>query len=268
MAVQPPTAPGRWGDLGTRVIYGLAIAVVGLVDIVLGGVWFEILVVFAIAVMIWELWMMIAPDAPVPGMLFAVLGAAILASVAGSDDLRYLALFAVIPVIGLLQAPRAKIGFCLYALALQLGGWALLTFRADFGLTFLLWIVAIVVVTDIAGYFAGRMLGGPKFWPRISPKKTWSGTVAGWIAAMIVSAGFVIWGTFAWVDVALAVLVSFAGQMGDIAESAIKRKVGVKDASTLIPGHGGLMDRFDALLGAVLFVALLAATVGIAGLHL
>jgi len=78
----------------------------------------------------------------------------------------------------------------------------------------------------------------------------------------------VIWGTFAWVDVALAVLVSFAGQMGDIAESAIKRKVGVKDASTLIPGHGGLMDRFDALLGAVLFVALLAATVGIAGLHL
>jgi len=264
----PTTEPGRWGDLRTRVASGASLALVGLGAIVLGGVWFQILVLFAIGVMIWELWMMIAPNAPVPGMLFAVLGGAVLSAVSGSTDLWFMALFAVIPVIGLVMAPRAKLGFFFYALALQLGGWALLTFRADFGLTFLLWIVAIVVVTDIAGYFAGRMVGGPKFWPRISPKKTWSGTVAGWVGAMVVSIAFVIWAAFGWVDVALAVLVSFAGQMGDIAESAIKRKVGVKDASTLIPGHGGLMDRFDALLGAVLFVALLAATVGIAGLHL
>ena len=262
------TEPGRWGDLSTRVASGVALAIIGLVAIVLGGVWFQILVLFAIAVMIWELWMMAAPEQPVPGMLFAVLGGAILSAVSGADDLRFLALFCVIPVVGALRAPRVRVGFFLYALALQLGGWALLTFRTEFGLTFLMWIVAIVVVTDIAGYFAGRMLGGPKFWPRISPKKTWSGTVAGWVGAMAVSACFVIWGTFGWVDVALAVLVSFAGQMGDIAKSAVKRKVGVKDSSTLIPGHGGFIDRFDALLGAVLFVALLTATVGIAGLHL
>ena len=122
------------------------------------------------------------------------------------------------------------------------------------------WLIAVVVTTDIAGYFAGRIIGGPKFWPRVSPKKTWSGTVAGWIAAAAVGALFagalgngIIW---------LSVLVSFAGQMGDAAESALKRSKGVKDASALIPGHGGVFDRFDAMMGAALFITL----AGFAGL--
>ena len=107
------------------------------------------------------------------------------------------------------------------------------------------------------GYFAGRSLGGPKFWPAISPKKTWSGTVAGWVGAALVGLGFVVFTGAGWGLIVLSPLVSFAGQMGDIAESWIKRRTGVKDSSRLIPGHGGVLDRFDALIGAVVLVMLL-----------
>ncbi|MFT7370353.1 MAG: phosphatidate cytidylyltransferase [Octadecabacter sp.] len=120
-----------------------------------------------------------------------------------------------------------------------------------------MWLVSIVVLTDIVGYFVGRSFGGPKFWPALSPKKTWSGTIGGWIGAAIVGIVFVIFFNAGWMVILLSILVSFAGQMGDIAESALKRRQGVKDSSTLIPGHGGLLDRFDALLGASLFMLLL-----------
>jgi len=135
--------------------------------------------------------------------------------------------------------------------------WFLAT-RAD-GIIGLLWVVLIVVASDILGYFAGRIVGGPKFWPRVSPKKTWSGTIAGWIGAGVVGAVFAGYGFEGPLGggasvIVLSVLAAFAGQMGDIAESAIKRFAGIKDSSNLIPGHGGLLDRFDALTGAALFL--------------
>jgi phosphatidate cytidylyltransferase len=101
------------------------------------------------------------------------------------------------------------------------------------------------------------MLGGPKFWPAISPKKTWSGTVAGWLGAVAVGYGFWAAGFGAWHLLWASPFVAFAGQMGDIAESAIKRRTGVKDSSNLIPGHGGLLDRFDALAFAAITTAAL-----------
>jgi phosphatidate cytidylyltransferase len=109
----------------------------------------------------------------------------------------------------------------------------------------------------VAGYFAGRSLGGPKFWPAVSPKKTWSGTVAGWIGAAMVGLGFVLAGHGGWALVLLSPVVAFAGQMGDVVESWLKRRAGVKDSSHLIPGHGGLLDRFDALIGATVVVMLI-----------
>ena len=115
-----------------------------------------------------------------------------------------------------------------------------------------LWLVAVVVASDTMGYFAGRLIGGPKFWPRISPKKTWSGTVAGWVGAGLVGAGFAAAGTVPWAYALLSPLIALAGQVGDIVESWIKRRAGAKDSSRLIPGHGGVLDRFDALVGAVL----------------
>ncbi|MDB2552728.1 phosphatidate cytidylyltransferase, partial [Paracoccus sp. (in: a-proteobacteria)] len=135
--------------------------------------------------------------------------------------------------------------------------YGLVSFREEFGLGFVMWLMGIVIVSDTAGYFFGRILGGPKFWPSLSPKKTWSGTIAGWIGAVVL--GALIWlsgrgdATLLWVSP----LVCFAGQMGDIAESWLKRRAGVKDSSNLIPGHGGFMDRFDAVTGAVLAAMLI-----------
>jgi phosphatidate cytidylyltransferase len=108
------------------------------------------------------------------------------------------------------------------------------------------------------GYFIGRRFGGPKFWPRVSPNKTWSGTVAGWVGAALVGLAFVAAGRAGWGLVALSPLIALAGQLGDIAESWIKRRAGFKDSSSLIPGHGGVLDRFDALIGAALAVLILS----------
>ena len=124
------------------------------------------------------------------------------------------------------------------------------------------WLVLVVVATDVAGYFAGRLIGGPKFWPRVSPKKTWSGTVAGWIAAGLLGAVFAHYTIANFNLVPLSVAAAMASQLGDIAESAIKRRAGVKDSSNLIPGHGGLFDRFDGMLGAALFILIIGQLVG------
>ena len=151
---------------------------------------------------------------------------------------------------------RAVAGACL-ALIL-LAGLGLMSLRAEFGALWVLWLVALVVGSDVAGYFAGRSFGGPKLWPRVSPKKTWSGTVAGWGVAVAIALAFMPpLGAGAGLIVA-SILITMAGQVGDIAESAIKRHADVKDSSNLIPGHGGVMDRFDALVAAALAVLVLA----------
>jgi phosphatidate cytidylyltransferase len=143
-----------------------------------------------------------------------------------------------------------------YSLAMLLSGHAFIALDHR-GAVIVVWLVCIVVASDVFGYFAGRLLGGPKVWPAISPKKTWSGTIAGWVGAALVGWGFVVFEGGGWGLVVISPLVAVAGQLGDIVESLIKRRAGVKDASRLIPGHGGVIDRFDALIGAILAVWLL-----------
>jgi phosphatidate cytidylyltransferase len=126
------------------------------------------------------------------------------------------------------------------------------------GLLWTLWLIAVVAATDIGGYFAGKFIGGPKILPRISPKKTWSGTVGGWVLAILVSALYVYLGYGSVMLLPATLFVAIASQIGDMIESSMKRRAGVKDASNLIPGHGGLLDRFDGLLGATLVVGILS----------
>ena len=239
--------------------------VVGAVGVILGGVWFQMMVVFVSAVMIWELWMMISPNEPTKGMLLAALAASVMSGQLADGSYWGFLLFLIVPLIGITQLKTEAKTFFIFALGIQVAGWGLVHFRVDYGFTWLLWLMSVVIVTDIFGYFAGKAFGGPKFWPRISPKKTWSGTVAGWIGAGIV--GFIftlLTNAGIWV-ILISMILSFAGQMGDIAESALKRRMGVKDSSTLIPGHGGLFDRFDALLGASLFLIFVADIVDVPG---
>jgi phosphatidate cytidylyltransferase len=126
--------------------------------------------------------------------------------------------------------------------------------RSDpaFGLLAIVLLFAIVWSTDIFGYFAGRAIGGPKLMPAVSPKKTWSGAIAGTLGAMIVAVLVAkLFGSFSTVAIAaVALLLSVCAQAGDLFESWIKRKFGVKDSSQLIPGHGGVMDRLDGFWAA------------------
>jgi phosphatidate cytidylyltransferase len=164
----------------------------------------------------------------------------------------------LVPSLALALTPRRDRRIAAaYAAAIMVAGFGLVYLRESIGTAGILWLVTVVVASDVAGYFAGRSLGGPKFWPAVSPKKTWSGTVAGWIGAAMVGLGFVLAGHGGWALVLLSPVVAFAGQMGDVVESWLKRRAGVKDSSHLIPGHGGLLDRFDALIGATVVVMLI-----------
>lgn len=251
------SADARWPDLAPRVLSGLVLVLIGGVEIWLGGLPFAALVCALAGAMVWEAARMFAaPDALRSGVLAAVaVGLAL-----WLPGIMVLPLLLAATFVTAGSAPRERGPLAALVLWVLLGCYAMGLLRAEAGLIWVLWLVAIVVVSDVAGYFAGRSLGGPKFWPRVSPKKTWSGTIAGWIGAGLMGALFAGPTGAGLALVPVSILVGFAGQMGDIAESAVKRLRGVKDSSALIPGHGGVLDRFDAMLGAALVVLLLRAS--------
>jgi phosphatidate cytidylyltransferase len=142
---------------------------------------------------------------------------------------------------------------------------ALLWLRADpaTGRANLLFLLLLIWASDVGGYLVGRLVGGPRLAPLISPGKTWSGTVGGIAGALAVgwAAAWTTGGDCPWVA-AVATMLCVIGQLGDLAESWAKRRFGVKDSGTLIPGHGGLLDRLDALIAVAPFAALLALCLG------
>jgi phosphatidate cytidylyltransferase len=143
---------------------------------------------------------------------------------------------------------------------------ATLVLRADVSLGFaaIVFVFAVVWGSDIVAYFVGRAVGGPKLMPRVSPKKTWSGAVGGTLASIILGvlvAKFAGLGNLGAVAL-MALVLSVASQAGDLLESALKRHFDVKDSSGLLPGHGGLMDRLDGYLTAVVAAALIGLARG------
>ncbi|MCJ8520537.1 phosphatidate cytidylyltransferase [Pseudorhizobium tarimense] len=132
------------------------------------------------------------------------------------------------------------------------------------GLAAILFLFAVVWATDILAYFIGRALRGPKLAPRISPGKTWSGAIGGTVSAVIAGAALTLafFGRVSLWIVVLAFILSVASQIGDLFESFIKRRFGVKDSSHMIPGHGGVMDRVDGLVCAGFVLFLLALVSG------
>ncbi|MCB2093454.1 MAG: phosphatidate cytidylyltransferase [Rhodobacteraceae bacterium] len=251
-------ATGKWNDLAPRVATGAGVAVLGLGALWLGGWALTYLASAVTGLMIWELVNMTAGPlrknlSPLAALVTA---AVVFTAVTNHASPFYLMFLAAPPLLTVVLAGRDRIFVLAYATAVLLTGYALVGFREGHGPQWVLWLVLVVVITDIGGYFGGRMLGGPKFWPRISPKKTWSGTISGWAGAALVGVVFAfLIGGPAWL-IGLSVLIAFASQLGDIAESAIKRRTGVKDSSHVLPGHGGMLDRFDGLIGAVTFLVL------------
>jgi phosphatidate cytidylyltransferase len=130
---------------------------------------------------------------------------------------------------------------------------------AEYGFVAIILLYAVVWSTDIAAYFVGRAVGGPKLLPQVSPKKTWSGAVGGTLAAVIVvvivakAAGLTAVAAIGLIAVALSIVA----QVGDLFESFLKRRFGAKDSGHLIPGHGGLMDRLDGFVTVAVFALLI-----------
>lgn len=256
-------APGgsvRWHDLRRRFVSAVVLVVVGALEIWLGGVPFLALVILLTATMIWELAAMTGGRGRV-ALALALLAACALYLDEGPPSLPSWWVFPVVILAMAVTPRRHPLVAAVMAGAILVAGHGLFVLRDVAGTAAILWLIGVVIASDVMGYFVGRVVGGPKFWPAISPKKTWSGTVAGWLGGFLVGAGFVAAGQGTALLLLLSPLVAFAGQMGDIAESWIKRRCGVKDSSGLIPGHGGVMDRFDALTGAMVAVMLLARVV-------
>ena len=148
----------------------------------------------------------------------------------------------------------AAAGF-LYAAAAEIAS-VLVRLDPVKGFAALMFVLLIVWVTDSGGYFAGRGIGDPKLWPRVSPKKTWAGALGGLAASLAVAAGFAAFDLGRTGPLLLlSGTLSVVSQLGDLFESAVKRRFGVKDSSHIIPGHGGLMDRLDGFVAAVAVAA-------------
>jgi phosphatidate cytidylyltransferase len=219
---------GKWADLLPRTLSAFVMAAVGVGATHMGGWVFALLILLCLVAMLWELHRMMAP-----------------ALRAGRDWPLFLTYGAMVVA--------ASLVFIMLRLS-EAGIWAVAC------------LFSIVVMSDVLGYFAGRLLGGPKFWPRISPKKTWSGTVAGWLGAgglglylslLTTPPELLIIRPTLGATVFVFMVLALASQLGDIAESALKRRNNIKDSSNLIPGHGGFLDRFDGMVGVGSIVAVL-----------
>lgn len=134
--------------------------------------------------------------------------------------------------------------------------------RSQHGLDLLLWVFIVTWSTDIGAYFAGRAIGGPKLAPSISPNKTWAGLIGGVVIAALAGGAWASLTGLPGFTLFLAPLFAVGAQMGDLFESALKRRAGVKDSGTWLPGHGGALDRLDGLV----VVASAAALASLAGL--
>ena len=244
----------KWADLAPRVLSAAGMAAIAVAAIWIGGTFYFAMIIVVIGMCMWEFARLLNPT---PTVLPIVLGLAAAGGIflSGFGPINapgvifspQIAALFLAPVMGAILANQYRVLFFAYGLLIMLAGLGFLKMGPG---AFLVWFILIIIISDVAGYFAGRLIGGKKFWPRVSPKKTWSGTIAGWVGALILGLIGMALGYFSLIEALLFPLIAFAGQMGDIAQSAIKRKVGVKDSSNLIPGHGGVLDRFDAMIGA------------------
>ena len=246
-----------WSDLKPRLMSALVLLPVTALALFLGGIWLAVLVgaVFAGAFREW----VIMVDGAKPDYLnIFLIGLVGLSAVAFPlfGPVGSLAIGGAATLVSFVIPRPSKVWraaglayFCLVIIAvLSVRG------TAGMGIVAGVFLATSVWMTDSAAFFTGRQVGGAKLSPDISPSKTWSGALGG--LAMGTIGGTLVWAVATpspwWVGAVLAALLSVSGQIGDLLESAIKRRFRVKDSGDLIPGHGGLMDRLDSLTLAVL----------------
>jgi phosphatidate cytidylyltransferase len=283
MAAPAEPAKKRASSLTLRIISAAVLIPIVVVAVYLGHPIWDLLVILFGGVMIWEWCGIAARSRPAGGASWSVTVPAValvvlsLAAFAFRDQLPPL----LVPLSGGVFIVAAAIAvtlgaephFRMAALWFGLGMFyvlipshAIIALRADpaVGLQQIFWIVALVIAADTGAYIAGRSIGGPKLAPRVSPNKTWAGLGGAVVSAAIV--GAIVAGILGRPSVlpltAVSAGLAIVEQAGDLAESALKRHFGVKDASNIIPGHGGAMDRVDGLIAVAAAVAGLNAWMG------
>ncbi len=247
-------------NLVMRVIAALVLAPLAIVLAYAGG-WMWNLLVTLVAIGLHVEWLMVVGAIRHIGVTVSGIAALIVVGFCltfGWINLGLLFCLLGLAWVALLGSDKrgwAAAGF-VYAAAAQI---ASILVRQDSasGFLALMFVLLVVWATDIGGYFAGRGIGGPKLWLRVSPKKTWAGAMGGFGASLIVAAGFAVleFGK-AGPLLSMAAVLSVVSQLGDLLESAVKRRFGVKDSSHLIPGHGGLMDRLDGFIAAIVMASI------------
>lgn len=246
--------------LRQRIVSSLVLAAAAVAATVVGGWPFVLLILVAVVIMAVE-WSRLASgttDArrPMVAAVASVPATAVLALALGLPLVALVIMAVGASALALLgdrlsdRRPLRAVGGAVYVGAPAL---ALVWLRADgpTGMQHLLWLFVVVWATDVSAYLVGRTFGGPKLAPRISPGKTWSGlaggvagaSLLGGLAAHAMGAGY-------WLAALVGGCLAVVGQIGDLFESALKRRAGVKDSGHLIPGHGGLLDRIDGLVFA------------------
>ncbi|MBR0688458.1 phosphatidate cytidylyltransferase [Bradyrhizobium manausense] len=238
-----------------RVLAALVLAPLAIAVVYAGG-WLWALCVTLVSIGLFAEWLMVvgAGSAALTGAGTVVIATMGLCVAAGALKTAVVTGFvggALVTLIARGKFVWAATGFAYAAAALL----ASILVRKDLvnGFSALMFVLLVVWATDIGGYFAGRSIGGPKLWPRVSPKKTWAGAFGGFAASLAVASGFAAFGIGKAVPLLLvSAILSVVSQAGDLFESAVKRRFGVKDSSHLIPGHGGLLDRLDGFVAAIL----------------
>jgi phosphatidate cytidylyltransferase len=274
------TAARRWGDLRKRVLSAAVLLPAAIACIWLGAEAWTVLMTVAVAVLSWE-WVHLCglrtralPGLAVPLVVLAS-GALAVAELPGAGLLLLLLGFAA-TWVGARSLPRHWRGdhrpvqparrLAAGVLYIGIAGIALITLRHDTeaGRANVFFLFLVVWASDIGAYIAGRTFGGPKLAPSVSPNKTWSGALGGLLAAALVgeAAAGLLWPASFGAALPVACLLGVMAQAGDLLESAIKRHFQVKDTSSLIPGHGGLLDRLDGVLAAAPVAALLSLALG------
>jgi phosphatidate cytidylyltransferase len=230
-----------------------------------GAAWTALVTVVAIG--LYVEWLMVVGE--VKALSVTVSGAVALALsgvclALGLVDFAVIVLGLGVVVVVVLAAGHrswAAAGF-LYTAAAELASF-MVRFGQHYGWFALVLVLLVVWASDIGGYAAGRSVGGPKLAPRVSPNKTWAGAIGGFVGSLVVAAGWAATGPGKIVPIMLiGAVLSVASQLGDLFESAVKRRFGVKDSSHIIPGHGGLLDRLDGYVAAIVLAAILGLVRG------
>lgn len=265
-ATVQPSAPAKRSALGLRLISAAVLGPAVLAAVYLGSPLIELLILLAAGLLALEWAGLCGADRRRPAMIAVSAGS--LAAVAAAALGHYEIGLWLVPASALLVGLAVRGVGAAHPLWLAVGVpyvalpcIALLWLRLahEGGAFLVIWLMLVIWATDSGAYFAGRAIGGPKLAPRISPKKTWAGLAGGMLAAALVGGLGVLFRPEhpLWPLVLVGALLAVLSQLGDLFESHVKRRFGVKDSGQLIPGHGGLLDRVDGLIVGALVMAVL-----------